>query len=146
MPTFHTEIFAPRPTVTGIEVPPDVIEALGGGKKPAVVVTVGGYTYRSTVGVMGGKFLIPLNADHRRASGLNAADPVDVTLELDAEPREVPLPEEFEAALSADPALQSVFDALSHSRKRALVEPIGQAKTPETRQRRIDKAVEALRS
>jgi hypothetical protein len=145
VPTFHTTIYAPRPTVTGIEVPPVVIDELAGGKKPAVVITVGGYTYRSTIAVMGGKYLIPLSSDHRKASGLSAGDGVDVTLVLDDAPRIVAVPDDLNQILGQDTALRASFDALSYSRKRALVEPIEKAKAPDTRQRRLEKAIETLR-
>ncbi|RKR75344.1 YdeI/OmpD-associated family protein [Frondihabitans australicus] len=145
MATFRTAIYAPRPTVAGIEVPPEIIDELGAGKKPAVVVEVGGYTYRSTVGVMGGKSLIPLSSEHRKASGLSAGDEVEVTLTLDEAPRVVAVPSDLQGLLDSDPAATAAYEALSYSRQRALVEPIDQAKTAETRQRRIEKALESLR-
>jgi hypothetical protein len=146
VPTFHTAILQARTNATGLEVPPETVDALGAGKKPAVVVTVAGYTYRSSIAVMGGKFLIPLSSEHRKASGLAAGDEVDVTLELDDVPREVSVPVDLEALFAADPALRASFAALSYSRQRALVEPIEQAKAADTRQRRLDKAVEGLRA
>lgn len=123
-----------------------MLEALGAGRCPAVVVTLdGGYTYRSTVGSMGGQFLVPLSAEHRSASGLSAGDEVEVTLEVDALPRELPVPDDLAAAFAAA-GVRAAFDTLSHSRQRQLVDPVEQAKAPETRQRRIDKAVETLRA
>ena len=83
---FRTSLLAAGKTATGIEVPPELIERLGAGKRPAVVVTIGPYTYRSTVGVMGGRALIPVSADHRRQAGIAAGDDIDVTLELDTAP------------------------------------------------------------
>jgi hypothetical protein len=145
VPTFHTTVLQARVNATGFEVPPAVIDELGASRRPAVVVTVGGYTYRTTVGVMGGRSLIPLSAEHRAASGLAAGDEVDVTITLDLAPREVVLPAEIEARFAQDPGLRASFDALSSSRRRALVDPIEQAKTPETRARRVDKALETLR-
>ncbi|GAA4686800.1 YdeI/OmpD-associated family protein [Frondihabitans cladoniiphilus] len=149
MPTFHTTILLARQTATGLEVPPAVIDELGAGKKPAVVVTVSGaaspdgYEYRSTVGIMSGKFLIPLSSDHRKASGFAAGDEVEVALALDDAPREVAVPADLASALDAS-GVRAAFDALSHSRKRALVEPIEQAKAADTRARRVAKAVESL--
>ncbi|WP_449511723.1 DUF1905 domain-containing protein [Devosia sp.] len=101
MAKFETSI-AQMGNNTGIEVPPAVIEMLGGGKKPAVVVTIGAFTYRSTVGVMGGKFLIPLSADRRTQSGLKGGDRIDVQLELDDAPRSVSIPDDLAAALNGD--------------------------------------------
>lgn len=143
---FTTTVLLARKTATGLPVPPDVIEALGAGKRPAVVVTVdGGHTYRSTVGVMGEQFLVPLSAEHREAAGVAAGDTVEVTLEVDTLPRTVDVPEDLATALG-DAGVRAAFDALSNSRQRALVDPVAQAKSPETRARRIAKAVEALQA
>lgn len=142
---FTTTVLQARKTATGLPVPPEVIDALGSGKRPAVVVTLdGGYTYRSTVGVMGDQFLVPLSAEHRAGSGISAGDTVRVSLEVDTLPRTVDLPEDLAAAL-AEAGVRAAFDTLSNSRQRALADPVAQAKSPETRQRRIDKAVESLR-
>ena len=142
---FTTTVLQARITATGLPVPPEVVEALGSGKRPAVVVTIdGGYTYRSTVGVMGGQFLVPLSAEHRTASGLVAGQTVTVSLEVDALPRTVDVPADLAQALE-DAGVRAAFDALSASRQRALVDPVAQAKTPETRARRVEKAVESLR-
>jgi hypothetical protein len=145
MPTFRTRVMQARVNATGLPVPPEALEELGAGKRPAVVVTVAGYTYRTSVGAMGGRSLIPLSAAHRTASGIAADDEVEVTVELDAAPREAVVPEEVAAALAAEPALAEAFRALSSSRQRALVDPIGEAKTAETRARRVEKALAALR-
>ncbi|MFT2711469.1 DUF1905 domain-containing protein [Clavibacter sp. Sh2126] len=144
MPTFRTRVLQARVNATGLPVPPEALEELGAGKRPAVVVTVAGYSYRTTVGTMGGQHLLPLSAAHRAASGIAADDEVEVTIELDAVPREAVLPEEVAAALAAEPALAEAFAALSSSRQRALVDPIGEAKTEETRARRVQKALAAL--
>lgn len=142
---FTTTVLQARITATGLPVPPEVVEALGSGKRPAVVVTIdGGYTYRSTVGVMGGQFLVPLSAEHRTASGLVAGQTVTVSLEVDALPRTVDVPADLAQALG-DAGVRAAFDALSASRQRALVDPVAQAKAPETRARRVEKAVESLR-
>jgi hypothetical protein len=131
-------------TATGIEVPPEIVADLGSGKKPAVSVTINGYTYRSTVATMGGKFMLPVSAEIRTQAHVNAGDEVDVDLELDTAPREVELPADFVAALSANAAAQQFFDSLSYSNKRRITLPIDDAKTPETRQRRIDAAIAKL--
>jgi len=142
---FTTTVLQARKTATGLPVPPSVIEALGSGKRPAVVVTVnGGHTYRSTVGVMNEQFLVPLSAENREAAGVAAGDSVEVSLEVDTLPRSVDVPEDLSAALQ-EAGVRAAFDTLSNSRQRALVGPVSQAKAPETRARRIEKAVEALR-
>ncbi len=143
---FTTTVLQARKTATGLPVPPSVIEALGSGKRPAVVVTInGGHTYRSTVGVMNEQFLVPLSAEHREAAGVAAGDSVEVSLEVDTLPRVVDLPEDLAAALH-QAGVRAAFDTLSNSRQRALADPVSQAKAPETRARRIEKAVDALRS
>ena len=131
---------------TGIEVPAEVVEALGGGKKPAVVVTIGSYSYRSSVAVMGGKFLIPLSAERRAESGIKGGDEVQVDLALDTQPREVTVPEDLSVALAGDAAAKAFFETLSYSNRLRHVLSITDAKTPETRRKRIDKAVELLRA
>ena len=129
---------------TGVEVPPEVIEALGGGKRPAVSLTVNGYAYRSTVGVMGGKSLVPFSSEHRKASGLNGGDAIVVEIELDTAPRETAVPEDFATALETA-GLRATFDALAPSHRKEHVRAIEDAKTAETRARRIEKAVEKLK-
>ena len=128
---------------TGIEVPPDVIDALGAGRKPPVIVTVNGYEYRSTVAVMGGRYLIPFSSDKRAATGLRGGDAIVVDLELDTAPRTVELPDDFAAALD-DAGAREAWNRLSPSHQKAHVTAIDGAKAAETRQRRIAKAVDAL--
>jgi hypothetical protein len=130
---------------TGIEVPAETVEALGAGKKPLVVVTVNDYTYRSAIAVMGGKFLISFSSAHRAASGLGGGDKVEVSVEVDTAPRVVEVPENLQEALGTHPDLKSKFDALSNSKKKLLVLPIEDAKTEETRARRVEKAISILR-
>jgi hypothetical protein len=131
---------------TGIEVPPDVVEGLGGGKKPAVAVTIGSFSYRSSIAVMGGKFLIPLSAERRAESGLKGGDAVEVELALDDKPREVTVPDDLAAALAGDAGAKTFFEALSYSNKLRHVLSVTDARTPETRQRRIDKVLEMMRA
>jgi hypothetical protein len=131
---------------TGIEIPADVVESLGSGKRPKVRVTIKGYTYRSSVAPMGGRFMLGVSAKVREGAGVAGGDTVDVDIELDTEPREVVVPPDFEAALERDAEARRVFDALSFSRKQRFVVPIDDAKTAETRQRRIEKAIDALRA
>ncbi|WP_324275222.1 YdeI/OmpD-associated family protein [Blastococcus brunescens] len=132
-------------TATGLEVPTEVVDALGAGKKPPVVVTLSGHSYRSTVAVMGGRYLLPLSAENRAAAGVAAGEDVEVGVELDTEPREVTVPEDLAAALAREEAAREAFEQLSYSNRRRHVMAIEDAKTPETRQRRITRAVETLR-
>lgn len=125
---------------TGIPVPPDVLDELGGGKRPGVSVGVNGYRYDSTVGSMGGRFLIPFSAQHRARSGIAGGDALEVELTLESGPREVPVPEDLAAALDAAGA-QAAFDALAPSHRKAHVTSVESAKAPETRQRRVEAVV-----
>jgi hypothetical protein len=142
---FHATLFLAGKTATGIKVPSDVVASLGSGKKPQVNVTINGYTYRSTVAVYGGEFMLPVSAEVRRNSGVVAGDDFDVDLELDTAPREVAVPGDLATALDADPAARQHFERLSYSNKRRHVLSIEGAKTPETRQRRIDRSVALFR-
>lgn len=130
---------------TGIVVPDNLIDDLGAGRRPAVVVNVNGYEYRNTVGVMGGKHMISISAAVRKETGLKGGDAIHVTLTLADTPREVDVPGDFAAALSADPDAGAFFATLSNSLQRYHVDNIGEAKTAETRQRRIEKAISVLR-
>ncbi|WP_326955064.1 YdeI/OmpD-associated family protein [Amycolatopsis sp. NBC_01286] len=143
---FRTTVLLGGKTATGLPVPGDVVEALGAGKKPAVTVTLGGHSYRTTVASRGGQFLVPLSAENREQAGVAAGDDVDVEIVLDTAPRELAIPDDLAAALAADPEALKRFESLSYSRKQGFVLPIGQAKTEETRQRRIAKVVTDLRA
>lgn len=141
---FRATIKLSGKTATGIQVPADVVAGLGAGKQPKVRVTIKGYTYRSSVAVMGGVFMVGVNAEVRAAAGVAAGEVVDVDMELDTQPREVIVPEDFSAALDGVPAARQFFDGLSYSNKRRFVVSINGAMTPDTRQRRIDKSVSTL--
>jgi hypothetical protein len=140
---FDTTVAASGNT-TGIEVPDEVIERLGAGRRPAVLVNVNGFEYPSTVGVMGGRHLIPISAAIRQQTGLTGGDPIHVELTLADGPREVNVPDDLAAALAADAAAGAFFARLSNSMQRYHVDNIKAAKNAETRQRRIDKAISLL--
>jgi hypothetical protein len=127
----------------GIVVPPEVVAALGKGRRPPVTVTINGYSYRSTVAVMGGQFMVGVANEHRRPAGVENGGVVDVTLELDEAPREVEVPEDFTAALAAA-GLRDAFDRLAYSHRKEHVRAIAEARTPETRARRIAKVLEMV--
>lgn len=129
---------------TGLQVPPEVVAALGRGKKPPVKVTVNGYTYRSTVAAYTDVYMLPLAAEHRKAAGVKAGDEVEVTLELDQEPRTVEVPQDLAAALAERPGARAAFDALSYTMRKEHVRQVESAKAEETRQRRIAKIVVSL--
>jgi hypothetical protein len=133
-------------TATGIVVPPEVVDGLGAGKKPAVTVTINGYSYPSTIASMGGRFLLPVSAEIRAGAKVAAGDVVDVEVVLDAAPREVAVPDDLATALAKAPAAEKAFAALSNSNKKRHVLSVEGAKTAETRERRIAKVVAELGS
>jgi hypothetical protein len=141
---FRTTIEQSGKTATGIRIPDEVITALAAGKRPPVRVTIGEYSYRSTVAVMNGAYMVGLSGEHRAGAGVSGGDAVEVEIELDTAPREVTIPADFASALEHDAAARRTFDGLSYSNRQWHVLSIEGAKTPETRGRRIDKSIEAL--
>ncbi len=129
--------------VTGIVVPEEIVASLGGGKRAPVKVTINGYTFRNTVAVMGGKFMVGVAAEHREKANVKGGDRIVVELQLDTSPREVAVPADFATALKKAKVLQ-VFETLAYTYRKEHVRSIEDAKTPETRQRRIEKAVQKL--
>ena len=138
--TFETTVAASGNN-TGIVVPDEVIEQLAAGKRPPVLVNVNGYEYRNTVGVMGGRHMISISAAVRNATGMQGGDPIRVTLTVADTAREVDVPADFAAALAADERARAFFEMLSNSMQRYHVDNINAAKSADTRQRRIDKAI-----
>lgn len=141
---FRTTVVLGGRTATGLQVPDDVVTALGAGKRPPVRVTVGGHTYRTTVAPMNGAFWVPLAAEHREAAGVSAGEEVDVAIERDDAPREVTVPDDLAAAF--DDAARATFDGLAYTHRKEWVRWVEEAKKPETRATRIEKTVESLRA
>ncbi|MGV8911705.1 MAG: YdeI/OmpD-associated family protein [Rhodoglobus sp.] len=138
--TFDTTLSA-NGNNTGIVVPPEVLQQLGAGKRPAVAVDVNGYSYFSTVGVMAGRSLVSVSAAVRKVTGLAAGDPIRVTLTVNDTPREVDVPADFAEALRSHPGIERFYQSLPNSLQRYHLDQIAGAKTTETRQRRIDKSI-----
>ncbi len=141
---FRTTVVLGGRTATGLQVPDDVVASFAAGKRPPVVVTVRGHRYRTTVAPMGGAFWVPLAAEHRAAAGVEAGEEVDVSIELDAAPREVVVPDDLAAAF--DDEVRAAFGALAYSHRKEWVRWIEEATKPETRAGRIEKTVESLRA
>lgn len=131
-------------TATGVEVPAEVVDGLDAGKRPAVTVILNGFAYRTTVAPMGGRFFVPVSAEIRTGAGVRAGDELDVEVVLDTEPRTVEVPADLAAAIDVEPGLRYVWDRLSYTRRREHVRAVEEAKKPETRARRIEKAVAML--
>jgi hypothetical protein len=142
---FRTTVLQTGGTAMGFEVPAQVVEGLGGGKRAPVLVTINGYTYRNSLAVMGGRFMIGVSSEHRGPANVAAGDVVDVDLELDRAPREIELPPELRSALDADPAARATFDRLSYSNRSWHTLQVTGTNNPETRARRIEESIAALR-
>ena len=141
---FRTTILTAGKNAAGIEIPAEVVDSLGAGKRPPIRITVNGYSYRNTVAVMGGVYMVGISAEHRAASGIAAGDDVDVDLELDTEPRIVVVPGDLAAALDGDPAARRTFETASYSNRKEIVRSLEDAKSEDTRRRRLTKALAAL--
>ena len=131
---------------TGIEVPEHVVEGLGAGKRAPVVVTVNGYVYRSTIAVMGGRFLLPFSSERRRESGIEGGDAIDVRLEVDTAPRVVEVPADLRTALDESVTAVEAWEKLSPGKQKAHVTSVTGAKAAETRARRVAAVVSALKA
>jgi Bacteriocin-protection, YdeI or OmpD-Associated/Domain of unknown function (DUF1905) len=142
---FSTRVEQAGKTATGLPIPDEVVVALAQGKRPPVVITVGGHSYRTTVASRGGRFMVPLSAVHREAAGLSAGDRVDVAIEVDAVPREVTVPSDLADALAGDAEARAAFDGLSYSHRKEWVRWVEEAKRAETRAARVANTVAGLR-
>lgn len=142
---FKTTLLQGGGNTTGIVIPPEVVEALGSGKRPKVNVTLNGtYTYRNTVAVMGGDYMVGVSAEHREKSGLKGGDKIEVELTLDTAPRIVEVPPELAAAFAKDKAAKAAWDKLSYSHQSQHALAIAGAKAADTKARRVEKALEML--
>jgi hypothetical protein len=141
---FRAQVEPPEP-MRGLEVPEEVVEALGGGKRPTVTITINGHSWRSRVAIMRGRYLIGLSNANRHAAGVATGDQVEVEVEFDPEPRVVAEPADLARALDADPLARAAYDRLSYGLKLRHVRAIESARKPETRRRRIEKAIAVLR-
>ncbi len=129
--------------MANVELPDEVVEALGGKRVP-VTVTVNGFTFSTTTAVMGGKNLVGFNTANKKAAGVEAGVPVEVVLEVDTAPRVVEVPAELAAAFRSHKAAKATWESLSYSHQREYAEWITSAKKAETRERRVAQAVEKL--
>jgi len=142
---FHSIVQLNGKTATGIPVPEEIVESLGAGKRPPLRVTLNGYTYRTTLATVDGQYMLSVSGEVRESASVAAGDHVEVDVEVDTQPREVSLPSDFAEVLDKYPDARRFFDGLSYSNKQRFVLPVEQAKSDETRRRRIEKAVSSLR-
>ena len=141
---FTTTILASGKNITGIVVPSEVPAALGGGKNPLVTVTLNGLSYPSKIATMGDRLMLPISQEIRAKAGVAAGEVHEFEVILDDKPRVVEAPGDLQAALDADPLAKAAWDKLAPSHKKAHVTAIEGAKAPETRLRRVQKAIEML--
>ena len=140
---FRTTVHLAGKTATGLPVPDEVVESLGAGKRVPVVITIGDYSYRTTVTPMGGQFFVPLAGEHREAAGVVAGAEIDVDITVDDQPREVGVPDDLAAALGD---ARAEFDQLAYTHRKEWVRWVEEAKRPETRLSRVEKTAEAIRA
>jgi hypothetical protein len=141
-----TATVVPAGNATGVDVPADVVDALEAGKRPLVAITINGHTWRSRIASVGGRFIVGISAANRAASGIALGDEIEITLERDTQPRVVVEPTDLAVALDADPVARERFDKLPYGLRRRHVTVIDDAKTADTRQRRIDRLIDTLRN
>ncbi|MBC6451432.1 YdeI/OmpD-associated family protein [Actinokineospora xionganensis] len=142
---FRAELESTGKNTAGFEVPEEVVESLGGGGHPKVSVTVDGFTFRTSIAKMGGRFLLGVSAERRAQAGIEAGQVFDVDVELDTAPRETEVPDDLAAALAADAQAKNFWDTLTHSKQSWHVHQVTSAKKAETRAARVEKSVAMLR-
>ena len=142
---FTAELLSSGKNTAGFVVPDSVVESLGGGAHPKVSVTVNGYTFRTSIARMGGRYLLGFSAERRTEAAVTPGEVLDVEVELDTAPRELDVPEELAAALAADAKAKEFWETLSYSKQQWHVLQVTGAKTEETRDRRIEKSIGMLR-
>jgi hypothetical protein len=143
---FRAKVLLAGKTATGVEVPAKVVDGLGSTKRPLVSVTINGYTYRSAIAPMGAVYMLGISEEVRNNARVKGGDTVDVDVVLDTKPREVEVPAELAKALAKDAKAKKYFESLSYSGKHRLAAPIANGKTPETRARNLEKAMQELKA
>jgi hypothetical protein len=142
---FIAELLLTGKNTAGFEVPESVVEALGGGGRPKVCVTVKGYTFRTSIARMGGRYLLGFSAERRTEAGVVGGEVLQVDVELDTAPRELDVPEVLSSALESDAEAKAFWETLSYSNRQWHVLQVTGAKTDATRDRRIEKTLAAMR-
>ncbi|MBG0560093.1 YdeI/OmpD-associated family protein [Actinoplanes aureus] len=143
---FRAELQRTGGNTTGFQVADEIVDGLGGGGRPKVVVRVNGYEFRSSIARMGGEYWLGVSADRRAAAGIEGGEVYDLEVELDTAPREIEVPDDLAAALAAEPAAKAFWDSMSFSNQRWHAEQLTSAKTAETRGRRLAKSLDLLRA
>jgi hypothetical protein len=142
---FRAELESSGKTAAGFEVPENVVDELGGGKHPKVVVTIKGFEFRTSIARMGGRYLLGVSTERRQAAGVAAGEVLDVDVRLDLADREVDIPEDLAVALDAEPAAREFWETLSYSKRQWHVLQVTGAKKADTRASRVAKSIALLR-
>ena len=144
--SFTTQVQARGPAAA-VVLDDDQVAAIGEGpRRFPVVATVNGYTWRTSVARMKGEFVVGLSREVRQGAGVKAGDEVEVTVALDVAPREVEVPAALAEALAADPEAAALFDRMAFTHRKEYARWVAEAKKEETRQRRVQQAVEMIRA
>lgn len=144
MPVLRTELESTGKNTAGFVVPEALIDELGGGRRPQVRVRLNGTEFGTSIAALGGRFLLGVSAERRKAAGVTAGQTYDVEIQLDTAPRQVEVPEDLARALDAEPTARAFFDSLSFSSQQWHVLQVTGAKQPETRARRVASSVAML--
>jgi hypothetical protein len=143
---FRAELRRTGGNTTGFPVADEIVDGLGGGARPKVVVRVNGYEFRSSIARMGGDYWLGVSAERRAAAGIEGGEVYDVEVELDTAPRAIEVPEDLATALAGEPAAKAFWESMSFSNQRWHAEQLTSAKTAETRARRLAKSLDLLRA
>ena len=143
---FTTQLQARGPAAAVVLDDAQVAEVGEGARRFPVAATVNGYTWRTSVARMKGEFLVGLSREVRQNAGVEAGDEVEVVLALDEAPREVEVPGALAAALAGDPDARASFEGMAFTHRKEYARWVAEAKKEETRQRRVQQALEMIRA
>ena len=141
---FRAELKSNGKTAAGFEVPDQIVADLGGGGRPKVKVTIGGYEFRTSIARMGDRYLLGVSNERRAEAGIAAGETLDVEVELDTAERRVEIPVDLAEALAAEPEAKAFFESLSFSKQQWHILQVATAKKPETRTNRVTTSVAML--
>jgi len=127
-----------------VDVPPEVVEALGGKGRIPVTATFDGVPYRGSIVRMGGGAVLGVQKAIMAEAGVSAGDSITVVVRNDEAPREVEVPQDLADALARSDPARAAFEGLSFSHRREYVRSITEAKRADTRARRVERTIRAL--
>lgn len=135
----------PNSEVTGIVIPFDVQKTFGSRARVPVRGAINGFEFRSSIfPTSDGHHYMVVNKQMREGAGVRGGEMITVEMERDDAPRIITPPEDFEKALRKNKDAREAWEKLSYSHRKEYVKAIEEAKKPETRARRIEKAIEQV--